>query len=57
MSDLEEILKEISNKKDENKKDYNDNDFWVMSLLMFCLLGFPQKEEKQPIINIYIGGE
>ena len=57
MSDLEEILKEISNKKDENKKDYNDNDFWVMSLLMFCLLGFPQKEEKQPIINIYLGGE
>lgn len=36
---------------------YQDNDFWIIAILMLFLLDKPEKKEKEPTINIYLGGD
>ena len=48
---------ELNNITELLNETNDDNSFWVTSLLLLMLLYFPQKEEKQPIINIFLGGE
>lgn len=71
MEDLKKIIEELNNKEKENKccenkkckciekeEEYNNDNFWITALVLLGMLSYqPIKEEKQPIINIYIGGE
>lgn len=63
--DLEDLIKNISEKKDEKPKEefkgfypyQQDDHLWILMLLLLLLSDFPKKEEKEPIIKIYIGGD
>lgn len=67
--DLEDLIKK-ANEKEINKEYkgkgfcdphtfypyYQSDNLWVLMLLLL-LLDFPKKEEKAPVIEIYIGGD
>lgn len=70
--DLNDLIKEINLKHETEKKEelgdllkngffnppQNQNDdFWITAILLLILLELPKKEEKEPIINIIIGGD
>jgi len=64
--DLNDLIKKINEKYEkENIEDIVNNtiltkpeydNFWVMAILLILLLDFPKKEEKQPVISIYVSG-
>ena len=64
--DLNDLIKKINEKYEkENIEDIVNNNiltkpehdnFWIMAILLILLLDFPKKEEKQPVISIYVSG-
>lgn len=56
MKDIDEMFKDILDKKEQEINLFDNDNSWLVSLLILMLISIPNNNE-QPIINIYLGDE